>query len=389
LTVLLTGGGSGGHTTPVIAVAAEIKRLQPKVKVVYIGPTGDAFNDIASKDANIDKTYTVRAGKFRRYHGEGLMQLLDIVTFFKNIRDFIYLIIGSYQSWRLIGQLRPDVLFSRGSYVSVPVALGAHFRGVPYITHDSDSIPSLTNRLVARWAAWHAVALPKELYPYPADKTVSTGIPISQQFVPVTEKLKDTYRKELNIPLKAKVLFVIGGGLGSDRVNTAVITVVPHLLRQFNDLYVIHGAGGNNETTVADTYKQNLSDIEQKRVVVKGFINDVQKYSGAADLIVTRAGATNLAEFAVQGKACIIVPSPFLSAGHQLKNANYLAKEGAVEVLDEAALLDDPNRLAKLVSNLITDTGRLKKLSGALANYAQPEAATKLAKLVLKVGGRE
>ena len=190
MTIVLAGGGSGGHITPILAVAAEIKRQQPDTRLVYIGQIGDNLGDIPAQDPNIDQVYSIRAGKFRRFHGEGLIQFLDISTTYKNVRDFFYVFIGIYQSWRLMKKIQPDVIFSRGGYVSVPVALGAHLNKIPYITHDSDPIPSLANRIIARWATIHAVALPKKIYNYPPDKTVTTGIPINDKFVSVSTTLK-------------------------------------------------------------------------------------------------------------------------------------------------------------------------------------------------------
>src|SRR5665213_182798 len=104
-TIVLTGGGSGGHITPILAVAAELKRLRPGIRLVYIGQRGDALGDIPAKDENIDEVFTVRAGKFRRYHGEGLRQVLDISTMFKNIRDAFYVLVGLWQSWRFMGRI--------------------------------------------------------------------------------------------------------------------------------------------------------------------------------------------------------------------------------------------------------------------------------------------
>jgi len=117
--------------------------LQPGVRIVYIGKRGESLLDILSEDPNIDEVLTVRAGKFRRYNGEGWKQLLDIPTQAKNIRDAIYVLIGTWQSFWLLRKLKPSVLFTRGGFVSVPVALGAVLNRIPYVTHDSDSIPSL------------------------------------------------------------------------------------------------------------------------------------------------------------------------------------------------------------------------------------------------------
>jgi UDP-N-acetylglucosamine--N-acetylmuramyl-(pentapeptide) pyrophosphoryl-undecaprenol N-acetylglucosamine transferase len=384
LTIVLTGGGSGGHITPILAVAAELKRQDPRAYLVYIGQIGDKLADVPAKDEHIDKAYSVRAGKFRRYHGEGLRQLLDFPTMFKNSRDFFYVLAGIRQSRRLLKELRPDMIFIKGGFVGVPVGLAAARLHIPYITHDSDAIPGLANRIIARWADRHAVALSKEVYSYPANKTVSTGIPLRHDFVPVTPALRKRYRDDIDVPEKARLLFVIGGGLGAQRINRAVAEALPHLLSEFKDLYVIHGTGRANEAETQRLYKSSLNEAEQGRVRVMGYIDDVHVYSGAADVIITRAGATNLAEFAQQGKACVVIPSPFLTGGHQLKNAQYLAEKGAALVLDEAELLDDPNRLAKQVSDLLTHPERQKQLGGKLAAFARPDATKELAALLLE-----
>jgi UDP-N-acetylglucosamine--N-acetylmuramyl-(pentapeptide) pyrophosphoryl-undecaprenol N-acetylglucosamine transferase len=386
LTVVLTGGGSGGHITPILAVAAELKRLQPKTRLMYIGQRGDKLGDIPAADPNIDEVFTVRAGKFRRYHGEGLRQLLDIPTLLKNIRDVLYVLIGIRQSRALLKKLQPDIIFIKGGFVGVPVGLAAARLHIPYITHDSDAIPGLANRIIARWAAIHAVALPEEIYTYPSNKTVTTGIPVQSDFVPVTTALSKRYRAEINVPEQAKLLFIIGGGLGSQRVNQAVGEAVPHLLAEFKELHVVHVVGRINEADMQQFYTGALSPAELRRVQVFGFISDVYRYSGAADSIISRAGATNLAEFALQGKACIIIPSPFLTGGHQLKNAQYLVDQSAAQVIDETDLRTDPNRLAKQVSKLLRDPAQQHELGAHLHEFAKPRATQELAKLILQTG---
>ena len=382
-TIVLTGAGSGGHITPILAVAAEIKRLQPAIRLVYIGQRGDKLGDIPVDHPAIDDVYAVRAGKFRRYHGEGFKQLLDIPTWFKNIRDVFYVLIGLYQSRRLLKQIQPDIIFVKGGFVGVPVGLAAASLHIPFITHDSDAVPGLANRIISRWAAKHAVALPPEVYSYPASKTVMTGIPLQADFTPVNASLKAKYRAKLKLPPKAKVLFIIGGGLGSQRINEAVAAAAPHLLREFPDLYIIHGAGRANEAAMQAAYTEKLSQAEQGRLEVRGYINEVYRYSGAADVIITRAGATNLAEFALQGKACVVVPSPFLAGGHQMKNARYLEEQGAALVLDEVAVSADPNRLAAQVSDLLSHPDHQRELGARLAKFAKPDATRELARLIL------
>jgi UDP-N-acetylglucosamine--N-acetylmuramyl-(pentapeptide) pyrophosphoryl-undecaprenol N-acetylglucosamine transferase len=326
----------------------------------------------------------VRAGKFRRYHGEGWRQILDIKTMVLNLRDAFYVLIGVWQSWRLIKRLRPDVTFSRGGFVSVPVCLGGRLAGTPYITHDSDPIPSLANRLIAPWAAVHAVALPKDIYPYPANKTVTTGIPLSKDFVPVSSALKKKYRAAIKVPESAQLLFIIGGGQGSQLINRAVSDIMPHLLGEFPKLYVVQVVGETNLAEMTRLYDEHLGETEQGRVRLLGYTDEVYRYSGAADIVLCRAGATNLAEFAVQGRACVVVPSAFLAAGHQLKNAEYLAKQGAAAIIDESELSADANRLAKQLSSLLRAPDRRQQLGVNLSKFAKPAATEEIVDLICK-----
>jgi UDP-N-acetylglucosamine--N-acetylmuramyl-(pentapeptide) pyrophosphoryl-undecaprenol N-acetylglucosamine transferase len=385
LTIVLTGGGSGGHITPLLAVAAELKRLSPATKLIYIGQTGDNLVDIPAGSPYFDEVRLVRAGKLRRYHGEGWRQLLDIPTMLKNLRDSVYVIIGLWQSRRLLRELQPAVVFVKGGFVGVPVGLAAASLQIPYVTHDSDAIPGLANRIIARWAAVHAVALPKEVYRYPEAKTVTTGIPLQSDFVPVTPEIQASYRQDIDIPTSATLLFIIGGGLGAQRVNNAVSEAVPHVLHDFKDLYVVHVAGRANQSAVQAAYEELApAAMEQGRVRVFGYIEDVFRYSGAADVIISRAGATNLAEFALQGKACIVVPNPLLTGGHQLKNAQYLADKQAVIVLDESQLTADPNRLAKQLHQLLPDRAEQAKLARNFSAFAKPQATAELAAVIMK-----
>ncbi len=383
-TVVVTGGGSGGHITPILAVAAELKRQQPNTKVIYIGQTGDKLADIPAKDPNIDQVFTIRAGKYRRYHGEGFFrQLFDLPTVAKNIRDLGYTLIGTWQSWRLARSLKPNVIFSRGGFVSVPVAIGGKLRGVPYITHDSDSTPSLANRVIARWASLHAVALPIELYPYPSNKTVTVGVPISADYKRVTPALLHKYRQEIGLPKAQRVLLVTGGGNGADQLNRAVIANSAYLLKRYPGLYIVHIAGRSLAKSVEAAYDEELSVEARDKVTVKGFIGDLHLYSGAADVIIARGGATNLAEFAAQAKACVIIPSKQLI--WNVKNTEALVDRQAVVTLTEEQA-EQERRLASVVSDLFDHVDKREDLAKALSTLARPNSAQELAELILDLG---
>lgn len=382
--IVLTGGGSGGHITPLLAVAYELKQLQPNVQLVYIGQRGDGLSDVPAQDANIDKTYAVRAGKFRRYHGEGIRQVLDIPTLAKNIRDAWYLLVGIFQSYQLLKKLHPDIIFVKGGYVGVPVGLAAAWLKIPYVTHDSDAIPGLANRIIARWAKVHAVALPKEVYNYPQAKTMTVGVPIAHTYRPLTSEERQAVRKRLGLADFKRMVLVTGGGLGAQRLNNAIAACMPKLLQKYPDLAVVQIAGRTHEKDVRAMYEKMLPDADQNRTTIKGFITNLYEYSGVADVVITRAGGTSIAEFAAQAKACIVVPNPVLTGGHQLKNAKVLEDRHAVKVVDNSVLNINPEALLLPLFSLLDNPDEALRLGKTFATFAQPDAAHKLAVVLLE-----
>jgi len=380
----MTAGGSGGHITPLLAVAHELKVLRPDAEILYIGQKGDQLADIPAADPSIDAVYAVSAGKLRRYADEGWKQWLNVRVQALNIRDLCRVLAGLWQSYWLLRRLKPDVIFTRGGFVSVPVALGGHLNGIPYITHDSDSVPSLANRLIARWAQAHAVALPAEIYPYPSEKTSVVGVPVSKQYVPATAKRRSQYRAELGIPDGAQLIFATGGGNGAQVLNDAMVANARYLLGTFPGLIIIHIAGRTLEAATNQAYDALELGSARKRVRVYGFVTGLAAYSGAADIVITRGGATTLAEFAIQGVACLIIPSRQLS--WNIKNAQILAKHDAVLELTEDQV-EQSERLGRTLGDLLTDGPRRLELARNLADYAHPHAAAELAALVLNIGG--
>lgn len=381
----MTGGGSGGHITPLLAVAHELKQLRPNVVISYIGQIGDGLGDIPAQDENIDEVHLIRAGKFRRYHGAGWRQLLDLPTIFKNLRDAVWVMVGTVQSYRLLRQLRPDVIFVKGGFVGVPVGLTAALLRIPYVTHDSDAVPGLANRIIARWARLHAVALPKEVYAYPQDKTLTVGVPLMHQYKPFTDAERNNARIQLGIDPSARILLVTGGGLGAQRLNDAVVACMRDLLQRYPDVVVVHIAGRANEADVRQQYKKQLPALYQQRIVVKGFVTNMYMYSGAADLVVTRAGATSIAEFAAQAKPCIVVPNPLLTGGHQLKNAAVLADRRAVRLVTEDKLRQDERALMPALVDMFDHPERMRSYGEKLSALVQPDSAKRLAMVLLDI----
>ena len=386
--IVVTGGGSGGHITPILAVAHELKKQRTDVEIIYIGQKGDKLSDVPAADPNIDAVYTIWAGKLRRYADEDWHQWLNVRTQSLNVRDVSRLARGVGQSYRLIRRLKPDVIFTRGGFVSVPVAIGGYLNRIPYITHDSDSVPSLANRLLAPHAAAHAVALPVEVYPYPHSKTTTVGVPVNAQYRLVTPQLQLQYRKELALDKYEHIVFLTGGGNGSGILNDAMVQNVRYLLGTYPGLAVVHVAGRSLEAETNQAYDELKLGAARQRVQVHGFLTGMVRYTGAADVVIARSGATTLAELAIQERACIIVPAPQLVGGHQVKNAKIFARERAIVELTEDQL-EQPERLGRTIGELLTDTKRRAELSRNLGKYAHPQAAKELADLILKVAGGE
>lgn len=325
----------------------------------------------------------MRAGKLRRYHGEGLRQLLDIKTMAKNIRDMAYVVVGLGQSFRLLREIQPSMIFIKGGFVGVPVGLAAAMQHIPYVTHDSDALPGLANRIIARWARIHAVALPKEVYRYPASKTVTVGVPLMHHYRPLKPAEVRAVRKQIGVDPTAKMILVTGGGLGAQRLNDAFARCVPDILERYPDAAIVQIAGRSHETRLRQYYKRELPAAVQKRVMVRGFITDMHLYSGAADVVITRAGATSMAEFAAQRKACIIVPNPLLTGGHQLKNAQVLADRKAAVVVSEAKLRIDDRALLPPLVELLDNPQRATQLGKRLGELDTGDSAKRLAMLLL------
>ncbi len=313
-----------------------------------------------------------------------MKQLIDIKTWLKNIRDAIYVVIGFFQSWLLLKKIRPDRMFIKGGFVGVPVGLAAALLNIPYITHDSDAMPGLANRIIGRWATIHSVALPKEVYKYSEHNTVTVGVPIHANYQPVSSSMQIKYRQEIGLGEYHKIILITGGGLGAQRLNIAVSKVIPDLLNQYKDLAIVHTVGRGNVTSMCDLYQQTLDSKDLKRVVIEGYLTDLYKFSAAADLIIARAGATNLAEFAAQRKACIIVPNPQLTGGHQLKNAAYLAEQNAIKIVTEKDIAHDKSIFENTIRALLDNQEQRDALSINLATFAQPNASILIAELLMK-----
>ncbi len=350
--------------------------MDPDCRVIYIGERAGKFSNLLEGNQSIDEVHTIYAGKFRRYHGESwIRRLLDIKTNILNIRDLFYFMIGRFQAGRLIKKLMPDVVFLKGGFVGVPVGLAAGRRGIAIITHDSDALPGLANRLVSRFVSTHATALPSSYYHYPEERVVQTGVLVEHAFQPVSPLMQQQYKEQLGLEHNSQVLLITGSSSGSARINQAAKQIMEQLLTNNPRLTVIHQVGKGKGGVYGHYRHERLKVLE--------FLKPIYMYMGSADLVVCRASGNTLAELGVQGKACIAIPSPHLAGGHQLKNADRLLDNQAAVVLQESELDADPDKLLRTIEDLLHHEDRRAALAQHLQKLVIPDAAKRLAVLLL------
>lgn len=380
--IVLTGGGTGGHITPLLAVAHELKKQDPECYVIYIGERNGKFAHLAKENSDIDEIRTVFAGKFRRYHRESwLKRIFALKTNLLNIRDVLFVLLGTVQAVFLIPKLKSDMILLKGGFVGVPIGLAAAFCKKPFITHDSDALPGLANRLVAKWALYHATGMPPEYYSYPAESIRYVGVLVGAHYEEVTQELQKRYKDALEIPAEARVVTITGGSGGAASINKAIRETIPNLLEQLPNLYVMHQVG-TGKTGVYNGFAHD-------RLKVFELLNPMYQYTGVADVVVTRAGANTMAELGVQAKACIVIPNPLLTGGHQLKNAALWQEKQAAVIIDEDLVKTNPGVLLEALHTLLLDNTKRKELGENLEKLTVKNASSKLANILLDPGTDE
>ncbi len=329
-----------------------------------------------------DEHHFIAAGKLRRYHGESIItKLFDVKTNLLNIRDMFRLAVGLFQSYWLLKRLKPDALLLKGGFVCPPLALAAHLNRIPYITHDSDALPGLSNRIAARWATYHATAMPASYYHYPPESIRVVGVPTDNRYKAYSQAEQAILRQKYGIGTKDKVLLVTGGSNGARRLNEAFIAMLPRLLGDQPNLYVLHQIGAGNEDQI-----KNFPETLVSRVTFFDFSQELFHMSAIADVVIARAGASFIAEFAVQAKALIIVPNPLLTGGHQLKNAQVYIDAEAALVVQENLIHKNKDVLYKITYDLLNNHEKQLQLSKNLhAMVPAKPPATSLANLLSEI----
>lgn len=380
--ILAVGGGSGGHVTPVAAVLREIKKLHPRSEIRFWCDSKFA-SQAGAIMGHLDfrvKVGVISAGKLRRYHHLTVVrQLFWPSLVLANVKDAFLVCFGFFESLVRLVVWRPDVIFFKGGYVCLPVGVAAYLLRIPYVVHDSDAHPGLTNRILSRHAKAIATGAPLEYYDYKSDITKYVGIPISSDFRRYDENEKKAAKGYWGINDQYPLVVVTGGGLGAKRINDVVAETLDDLLK-FCSVVLISGEGQYDEL-------RSLTPADSDRFMLCSFVSkDMAKLIGAADVVVARAGATTILELAAAAKPTILIPNAKLTGGHQLKNAAVYLKESAVISVNEDEMVKNPRILTKEIKELLSDSDKAKNMADKLHSFSKPNAARDVANMVVSSG---
>lgn len=321
-------------------------------------------------------THIISAGKLRRYkHFRAWDYLIHPSVMVQNILDSGKIIAGIFQSVRLMRRLKPDAIFLKGGYVCLPVGFAARICRIPMMIHDSDARPGLTNRLLAPRADKIATGYPIENYPYDVKRTTYTGVPINAKFTTVSADAQQKLKKRLNVSPQAPLVVAVGGGLGAQSINRAMVEALPELAGVGAHAYIV--AGKRNYAEVKES-AQPYHNVTVLEFVSEGLV-DLLK---AADIVVTRASATVLQELAGLAKPIIAVPAKAL--GDQHKNAAVYEAAGAASILSDDDLAKT-GCLANKIVDLLHDKSRRESLATQIHKFARPQAARDVAALLGKL----
>lgn len=371
--IVLTGGGTGGHFYPIVAVAEAIRDIAREQKLIepelfFFGP--NVFDERALYDNDI-RFIKTPAGKVRRY-----FSLLNFTDPFKTA-------FGILKTLWVLYRLYPDVIFSKGGYGAAPTLFAARILKIPVIAHDSDAVPGKGTLYAAPFAAKIAISYDEAAKYFPKnvqDKIALTGNPIRKEALhPAKDGAKEFLELESNVPV---VLF-IGGSLGAEALNDTVLAALPDLVQHYQ---IIHQTGESNFKVVSETSKVVL-DKNEKRYRYKPFpylsTLALKMAAGASDLVVTRAGSGAIAEIASWGLASILVPIPTEISRDQIENAYAFARTGACVVIQQENLA--PHLLVSEIDRLFTNPKARNDMAEAAKKFAKPDAARTLAQALLDI----
>ncbi|HVM59131.1 MAG TPA: UDP-N-acetylglucosamine--N-acetylmuramyl-(pentapeptide) pyrophosphoryl-undecaprenol N-acetylglucosamine transferase [Candidatus Paceibacterota bacterium] len=371
MTIAFTGGGTGGHFYPIIAVAEAIQDLVRERRLVapklyFLAPA--PFEEQALFDNGIG-FIRIPAGKMRRYFSLG------------NLSGTFTTLVGIIAAVFALFRIYPDVVFSKGGYGSVPTVLAARILGIPVIIHESDAKPGRANLLASKFAKKIAISFESAAHYFPPkaqSRIARTGIPIRKA---LTRLEPEGARQYLNLEPSVPTVLILGGSLGSQRINDAVVSALPEFVAFAN---VIHQTGPSLFESVEAVASVALGkDPHASRYHAFPYLSEMalQRAAAVANLVIARAGATTINEIALWGKPSIIIPIPETVSHDQRTNAYAYARTGAATVIEEENLA--PHLLVAEAKRITGDAALSQQMGSAAAKFTDADAATILAEELL------
>jgi UDP-N-acetylglucosamine--N-acetylmuramyl-(pentapeptide) pyrophosphoryl-undecaprenol N-acetylglucosamine transferase len=361
--VLIAGGGTGGHLYPGIAVARELQRRDPATQVSFVGTAHGIEARVVPREGFALDLIRVSGLKGKKR--------------LERLRGFLLLPIAAVDAWRTVSRRRPDVVVGVGGFASGPVLAIAALRGYPTMLLEQNALPGITNRLLARIVRAAAVNFAEALTYFPRTGFVA-GNPVRPEFFPAqNEESNDRF----TTPHDAATVLIFGGSQGAHAINVAMVEAAARLAASGTRLAITHQTGERDLDLVRAAYQR--AGLEAR---VEAFIFQIDGEMKAADLVISRSGATTLSELAASRRPAILVPLPTSTDDHQRKNAAVVAKAGAAIVIEERDLKS--GALADAVAALLADPERRRAMSGAAATLARPDAAARIADRAEALAGR-
>ena len=363
--IVLTGGGSGGHIFPLVAVAKELRKRYPDVELLYIG-TKSQMGDLAEKVMKQEEipVKNIFTGKLRRYFS------------FEYFLDIFRFPIGIIQSLFHLLVYMPDAVFSKGGYASVPVVLVAWLYRIPVLTHESDSSPGWANRISGKFCKYIAISYPETQKYFLEEKVLLTGNPIRKELL---EGNPQRAYKRWKLNNQIPVVFVLGGSQGSVTINRAIVKALGEITKTAQ---VVHVTGKNDyESTISEAGKRGFKSGHSKYMAIP-FLNreEMADMYSIASLVISRAGANSITEIAANKLVSILIP---FESHDQPMNAFHLAKKGGALVLEELNL--GPHILVSKIEELLHSATLRKQMSENVAEFYHPDAAKKIVDGIVKM----
>lgn len=362
---LISGGGTGGHIFPAVSIANEIRRRYPEAKILFVG---------AENRMEMEKVPA--AG----YEIKGLPVCgFDRKNLLKNVRVLVKLYQSMRMAKKILRDFAPDIAIGVGGYASGPMLKEAQKRGIPTLIQEQNSYAGVTNKLLAKGAAAICVAYEGMERFFPAAKIVMTGNPVRRNLLLCTTDPADA-RRAFNLDPDRRTILVVGGSLGARTVNESIIAALPDIAAA-DDVQVIWQTGKYYD----ESTRKALEASPAKNVVRMPFISNMDVAYRAADLVVSRAGASSISELQLLGKPSILVPSPNVAEDHQTKNALALADRNAAIMVRDAESVE---KLGRTMLATVHDDALLASLGENVAKMALRNADERIVDCVMEIINR-